>query len=103
MGSKDRKGASVIRVVVLGCGPAGLLAAHAASLYGCDVRILSIRQPSIISGAQFLHEHIPGVTGDIDGHVLFMKAGTAGGYAKKVYGNSRIPTSWDLWEPESRP
>lgn len=94
----------MIRVVVLGCGPAGLLSAHAASLHGCDVRILSIKQPSIIGGAQFLHEFIPGLTRGPDGHVLFTKTGTRDGYARKLYGSSRIPVSWDLWEDAtSRP
>jgi hypothetical protein len=88
----------MIRVVVLGCGPAGLLAAHAASLHGCDVHILSLKQPSFINGAQFLHEGIPGVTKEPDGHVLFTKTGSRDGYARKVYGSAKMPVSWDLWE-----
>lgn len=86
------------RVVVLGCGPAGLLAAHAASLELADVTIFSVKQPSFISGAQFLHKHIPGITGTPDGNVLFIKYGSREGYAKKVYGDPKTPVSWDLWE-----
>lgn len=91
------------RVVVLGCGPAGLLAAHAASLNGADVRIYSIKQPSVISGAQFLHEHIPGLTGKPDGDILISKVGSRDGYARKVYGSSDIPVSWDTIDYTSRP
>lgn len=83
------------RVVVLGCGPAGLLAAHAASLQGADVQIFSDKTPSIISGAQYLHEHIPGLTGKPDGHILFTKIGSPEGYARKVYGRSDVDTSWE--------
>jgi hypothetical protein len=93
----------VIKVVVLGCGPAGLLAAHAASLQGADVEIYSVKQPSIISGAQYFHREIPGLTGAPDGFVTYMKTGTRDGYAKKVYGYESHPVSWDLWEDASVP
>lgn len=86
------------RVVVLGCGPSGLLAAHAASMEGADVQIFSHKTPSYISGAQYLHERIPGLTMGIDGHILFTKTGSASGYAKKVYGSSSMDTSWDRFD-----
>jgi hypothetical protein len=92
------------RVVVLGCGPAGLLAAHAASLNMADVQIFSIPQKSVISGAQYLHRSIPGLTESADGWITYMKTGSRDGYARKVYGVSSIPVSWDLWgQAESKP
>lgn len=91
------------RVAVLGCGPAGLLAVHAASLMGADVRIFSAKSPSPIGGAQFLHQAIPGLTTEPDGDILFTKVGTREEYARKVYGNSEIGVSWDLWDDTARP
>jgi hypothetical protein len=94
----------VKRVVVLGCGPAGLLAAHAASLSGADVQIFSRRQKSVISGAQYLHRSVPGLLFKPDGMVTFTKTGERDCYAKKVYGTSNIPVSWDIFEAyTSRP
>jgi hypothetical protein len=89
---------------VLGCGPSGLLAAHAASLQGADVQIFSDKTPSIISGAQYLHEHIPGLSGKPDGHIMFTKIGSPEGYASKVYGSRDADTSWRTFgEAVSRP
>ncbi|HEY7420289.1 MAG TPA: hypothetical protein VH593_34240, partial [Ktedonobacteraceae bacterium] len=85
----------MIRAVVLGCGPAGLLAAHACSLNGADVRIFSLKRPSYISGAQYLHQAIPGLSGAPDGDIMITKVGTREGYAKKVYGNANKATSWE--------
>jgi hypothetical protein len=94
----------VKRVVVLGCGPAGLLAAHAASMAGASVQIFSVKKPSPINGAQFLHRSIPGLTmNGPDGHVTFTKTGDRDGYAMKVYGTPNIPVSWDLWNETSKP
>lgn len=86
-------------VAVLGCGPAGLLAAHAVSLEGLQPRIFSMYRRSPIGGAQYLHAPIPELTGDEpDGYVTFVKDGTRDGYAKKVYGRPDAEVSWDLFE-----
>lgn len=86
-------------VAVLGCGPSGLLAAHAAVRAGVDVQILSMYRPSPIGGAQFLHRAIPGITEDVpDGELDFIYVGDKEGYAKKVYGNPWSDTSWGTWE-----
>ena len=83
-------------VAVLGCGPAGLLAAHAATLSGVpQVDIYSVYRPSPIGGAQFLHRSIPEITTeDPDGKVYFTHVGTERGYAVKIYGEENAPTSW---------
>lgn len=91
------------RVVVLGCGPAGLLAAHAASMAGADVTILSIKKPSPINGAQYLHREIPGLTHGPDGWITYTKTGDRDGYARKVYGTADIEVSWDHWDVTSQP
>lgn len=84
-----------MKIAVLGCGPAGLLAAHGAIQSGAEVSILSVKQPSRIGGAQFIHKAIPGVTKDApDTLIDFVKKGSEHGYAKKVYNDSLARTSW---------
>lgn len=94
-----------MRIAVLGCGPAGLLAAHACERSGHEVTVFSRdRQPSSLSGAQYIHEPIPGLTTEQpDGAVIFHKVGTAEGYAKKVYGRLDAPTSWSIFPEGPRP
>ncbi len=86
------------RVAILGCGPAGLLAAHAAQLMHMesDTALFAIKQQSVIQGAQFIHEEIPGLDCGIPVPVMFLKCGTKEGYAEKVYGDALAPCSFDL-------
>lgn len=86
-------------VFVLGCGPAGLLAAHAAALAGREPVILSRKVKSEIGGAQYLHSAIPGIANEHDAfECLLVKRGDAEGYAEKVYGEKEHPTSWQKYE-----
>lgn len=86
-------------VIVLGCGPAGLLAAHAVNMCGREPVVLSRKVRSPIGGAQFLHEPIPHVARKEDAEtVRFVKRGSAAIYAKKIYGDMAAPTSWDGYE-----
>jgi hypothetical protein len=87
----------MIKVVVLGCGPAGLLAAHAATLLGADVKIYSKPEKSQIFGAQFIHRAIPEIKVP-SRRIQFLKTGTGDVYAEKVYGDRLEPTSWDKYE-----
>lgn len=88
-----------MKIAVLGCGPAGLLAAHAAVLAGHNPDVLSVYRPSPIGGAQYLHRAIPGITSTVpDGKVRFLKTGTREGYAQKVYGDMHARTSWEQYE-----
>ena len=81
-------------VAILGCGPAGLMVAHAARLHGWDFHIYSKKQKSPLFGAQYLHEPITDITGTDpeDGAVMlsYRLTGTSEEYRHKVYG----PT-WD--------
>lgn len=92
-------------VAVLGCGPAGLLAAHAAFSTGNRVTIISNgATPSKIGGAQFLHCYIPGITQtEPDGKVTFEFFGRPEVYAQKVYGDPSAPTSWLAYEAGDHP
>lgn len=92
-------------VAVLGCGPAGLLAAHAAEQCGHKVRVISKKRKSVIGGAQYLNEAIPGLTDptEPDSLVRFIKWGTPEVYAKKVYGSEEAHTSWTNYDQEFYP
>lgn len=82
-------------VAVLGCGPAGMLAAHAAAMVFDRVDIYSKPVRSHIGGAQYLHEAIPLLTSTVpDSTCELIKVGTAPGYSHKVYGAVREDISW---------
>jgi hypothetical protein len=74
-------------VLVLGCGPAGLFAAHAAKSRGADVVIISKKRKSEMYGAQYLHSGIPGLTDESKQfHVEYRLQGDLDDYLSKVYG-----------------
>lgn len=88
-------------VAILGCGPAGLMAAHAAHLHGYSPWIFSVKVKSMLPGAQYLHEPIPDVAGpEPDGIIKTILLGTREGYASKMYGRPDAPVSWDQQQPE---
>lgn len=75
-----------MKIVVLGCGPSGLMAVHAAVKEGHDVLIFSKARKSEMYGAQYLHRHIPGLPGEA--HMInYEMRGTADQYRNKVYGS----------------
>lgn len=83
------------RVYVLGAGPAGLLAAHAATTKGYEPTIYSRPHAeggvakSVLYGCQYLHATIPGITYSVDGRpVRYQLEGPVDGYRRKVYGDS---------------
>lgn len=80
-----------MKVLVLGCGPAGLFAAHAANFMGAHVDIMSKRRRSEMFGAQYLHTDIPGLTDDQHPfEVEYRLSGSLDEYLHKVYGE-KIP------------
>jgi hypothetical protein len=97
-----------LRVLVLGCGPAGLIAAYAAQReFGAKVKILSVKRPSQLFGCQYLHEPIPGISDEDQWHdMTYTLEGDAEDYRRKVYGSLTPPVSpqhlagnhraWDL-------
>jgi hypothetical protein len=90
------------RVVILGCGPAGLFAAHAAECAGADVEIIGRKRKSEMFGAQYLHAPIPEVNdGDVPFRVTYRLRGTVEGYRDKVYGPGfREDVSPEALEPD---
>jgi hypothetical protein len=88
-----------MEVAVLGCGPAGLLVAHAVEQAGHSPHIFSKKAKSTIPGSQHLQGHIPGVTPEYpDSAVLFVRMGTQRGYAQKVYGDDQHPCGWPNYD-----
>jgi hypothetical protein len=88
---------------ILGCGPAGLIAAEAATQAGLTPLIFSRKVKSPMPGAQFLHAPIPGISQEGDEHkIKFIKTGTREGYARKVYGAPDAPCSWDEYPQGER-
>lgn len=76
-----------MKVVVLGSGPAGLFAVHAAWQSGAEVRVISLGEKSPLYGAQYLHKPIPGVLDDREPiNVGYTLRGSADDYKRKVYG-----------------
>jgi hypothetical protein len=87
-----------MRIAILGCGPAGLMAAHAVSLQGHEPVIFSRKEPSKMFGAMYLHSPIYGVNAPKPDFILsVMKVGSAKEYAEKVYGDPQHPVSFDKY------
>jgi hypothetical protein len=77
-----------VKVTVLGCGPAGMVATHAAISLGYKVDIVSSRfTPSELYGCQYLHAPIPGFEGVQNVMVKYDLRGTPEEYRNKVYGD----------------
>lgn len=75
-----------MKVLIFGCGPAGLMAAHAAAILGNDVIILSKARKSHMRGAQYLHAPIPGATSGDPFGITYSLRGSADAYREKIYG-----------------
>ena len=79
------------RVVILGCGPAGLAAAQAVVSSGHEAVIISnTDQPSKQFGCQYLHAPIPGYESVERVRVSYRLEGTPEQYRRKVYGSDWI-------------
>lgn len=92
-----------MKIAILGCGPSGLVAAHAiVTHFGGDhsVNLFSQKRKSPIHGAQYLHQPIPGVPIEVQADpnvrgrqlparptvIRYRMVGTPESYLKKVYG-----------------
>jgi len=73
-------------IAVLGCGPAGLMAAHACAIAGKEFVILSRPERSMLGGAQFLHAPIPLINDEPPVVLTYHMRGNATTYREKVYG-----------------
>jgi len=75
-----------VKILVLGCGPAGLMAAHAGAMNGHDVVIVSKKRKSEMFGCQYLHRPIPLMSNGPSVNVRYDLLGTFEEYRQKVYG-----------------
>jgi len=90
--------------VILGCGPAGLFAAHAIVQSGGQPLIFSTKVKSEFPGAQYLQQPIPGLTSEKpDGEIHTYLYGSKESYANRVYGDPEIATSWPMYSHEQDP
>ena len=80
-------------IAILGCGPSGLLAAHACAMKDVPFVIFSRKVKSQLGGAQYSHIPIPGIH-DPDSSGVMLKyrlVGNADTYRHKVYGDNPVP------------
>lgn len=95
-------------ILILGSGPAGLLAAHACVMAGEPFTILSRGEASKLGGAQFLHHAIPALTRKRpEGEITYTLVGDGETYRRKVYGGDnryvdfvsfdRVPPNQPAW------
>lgn len=77
------------KIAILGCGPAGLLAAHASAINGCDFQIFSKKRQSPLFGCQYLHAPVIGITTEPE-RVRYSLVGSVDGYRRKVYGSDSV-------------
>lgn len=76
-----------MRIAVLGCGPTGLIAAHACAVNSVDFEIFSKRRKSFLFGSQYLHEPIPGIVSEEEKvPVHYVNVGTPEEYRRKAHG-----------------
>jgi threonine dehydrogenase-like Zn-dependent dehydrogenase len=79
-------------VCIVGCGPSGLLAAHACAMRDVPFVILSKKHKSKLGGAQYSHIAIPGIHDEGQADMLTYRVeGDADTYKRKVYGDQRVP------------
>lgn len=76
-----------MKVAILGCGPAGLLAAHACDWRGFDYSIFSQKRKSELFGSQYLHTPIEGIISAGEGEpVKYVVEGSPEEYRRKTHG-----------------
>jgi hypothetical protein len=90
-----------MKVAIIGCGPAGLAATHAAYGLGAEVTIFSpgVRSPQ--KGPLVLQRPIPAITLDHpDGYIRqLVIGGSILDYRYKLYGDINIGINGDILEP----
>ena len=86
-----------MQVIVIGCGPAGLAAAHAAVGLGASVRIIAPKKRTPQHGPVFLQRPIPGInTEHPNGYIKqIVVGGSILDYRLKLYGDVNISITSD--------
>lgn len=91
-----------MKVIVIGCGPAGLAAAHAAVGLGADVEVIAPKKKTPQNGPLLMQRPIPGINVDHpDGTIRqFVVGGTILDYRYKLYGDINIGINGDQLMPK---
>lgn len=77
-----------MKVAILGCGPTGLLAAHACAINGVQFDIFSKKRKSFLFGSQYLHTPIVGLVYPSEGEpIKYVNIGTPEEYRRKAHGD----------------
>lgn len=87
-----------MKVIVIGCGPAGLAAAHAASAFHCETVIYAPYAKTPQQGPLLLQRPIPGIsTGHPDGTIYQrVIGGSILDYRDKVYHDINVNINGDI-------
>jgi len=75
-----------MKVAILGCGPTGMIAAHACLTHGIYPQVFSRKIKSALYGSQYLHEPIPGIDHGEEEWVTYINKGTPEEYRRKTHG-----------------
>lgn len=91
-----------MKVIVIGCGPAGLAAAHAAVGQGCGIRIIAPKAKTPQRGPLLIQRPIPGInTNHPDGTIhQRVIGGSILDYRYKLYGDINIGINGDILRTE---
>lgn len=92
----------MLNVIVIGCGPAGLAAAHAAIGHGCEVAIYAPKAKTPQEGPLLLQRPIPGINTDHPDGTIHQRVigGSILDYRYKLYGDINIGINGDILRPE---
>jgi hypothetical protein len=87
-----------VKVIVIGCGPAGLAAAHAASAFHCETVVYAPYAKTPQQGPLLLQRPIPGIsTGHPDGTIWQrVIGGSILDYRYRLYGDINIGINGDM-------
>lgn len=91
-----------MKVIVIGCGPAGLAAAHAAVGLGAEVKVIAPKRMSPQHGPLLLQRPIPGINNDHPDGTIHQRVigGSILDYRYKLYGDINIGINGDILRPQ---
>lgn len=91
-----------MKVIVIGCGPAGLAAAHAAAGHGCEIQVIAPREKTPQRGPLLIQRPIPGINNSQPDGTIHQRVigGSVLDYRYKLYGDVNIGINGDVLQPE---